>query len=160
MRELPIRKPNRLKGYDYSQGGAYFITICAKDRMELFSTIIGEASCQVYVELTKTGKIVDEAISRITEIYEYVSIEKYIIMPNHIHMIALISGNSGRQVAAPTVSQIIGNLKRAVSMCVESKKKKKSYYDHIIRNDSEYLNIAEYIESNPLLWNDDCFYPG
>jgi REP element-mobilizing transposase RayT len=157
MRELPTRKPNRLKGHDYCQSGAYFITICTKDRAELFGTIVGAATCRPYAELTELGKSVDDVIGKINYIYKHVSVEQYVIMPNHIHMIVVI-GNGGRQIAAPTISLIVGNLKRVVSMRSGFSPWQKSFHDHIIRNENEYNKIAEYIENNPILWIDDCFY--
>ena len=116
MRELPTRKLNRLKGYDYSQDGAYFVTVCTKDRAELFGTIVGAATCRPYVKLTEIGKFVDDAIGKINDIYEHVSVGQYVIMPNHVHIIVIVARKSGRQIATPTISLIVGNLKRAVSI--------------------------------------------
>ncbi|MCL2009640.1 MAG: hypothetical protein FWG71_03730 [Synergistaceae bacterium] len=95
MKELPKRKPNRLKDYDYSQNGAYFVTICALGRMEIFSAItVGAASCRP--RLTRTGEIIENEILTLSRTYEGVSVDCSVIMPNHVHMIIGIYGN-GRQ---------------------------------------------------------------
>jgi len=102
MSELPIRKSNRLKGYDYSQNGAYFVTICAKDCAELFGRIIvGAASCRP--QLSEIGEIVESEILRLSHTYNGVSVDYYVVMPNHVHMIIAIYNEDGRQNAAPCI---------------------------------------------------------
>ena len=168
MRELPARKPNRLEGYDYSRNGAYFVTICTKDRLELLSrVVVGAATCRpqeyfhtqerphAQIELTQSGNIVEAAICQIPIIYTDWDVAKYVIMPNHVH---LILTQNGRQIAAPTVSQIIGNMKRAVFLRLGYSLWQKSFHDHIIRNQEDYNRIVEYIENNPQNWEQDCFY--
>jgi REP element-mobilizing transposase RayT len=124
MKELPKRKPNRLIDYDYSREGAYFVTICSKERENLFGTVIvGVATCHPYVKLSDIGQAIDIAINNVSQIYPSVSVDIYVIMPNHLHMVLVINNDDGRyeehgrQVAAPTTVQtIIGNLKRFVSI--------------------------------------------
>jgi REP element-mobilizing transposase RayT len=160
MSELPKRKQNRLKGFDYSQNGAYFITICAKSRAELFGNIgVGAATCRPCVELSNTGLIIDAAIHRIHDVFRHVQIDQYVIMQNHVHLIIAVDANSGRQVAAPTISLIVGSMKRAVSVSAGFSPWQKSFHDHIVRNDDEYRRIAEYIATNPISWHEDCFFP-
>ena len=91
MNEMPKRKPNRLTNYDYSEKGSYFITICAKDKHEMFGQIIvGDAPQRVpHCALSEYGAFIDEQIKKINTIYSHVSVANYVIMPNHIHMIAL-----------------------------------------------------------------------
>ncbi|MCL2008997.1 MAG: hypothetical protein FWG71_00435 [Synergistaceae bacterium] len=168
MKELPKRKPNRLKDYDYSQNGAYFVTICALGRMEIFSAItVGAASCRPFPQdhpsplycprLTHTGEIIENEILTLSRTYEDVSVDCSVIMPNHVHMIIGIYGN-GRQNAAPTVSRVMNQWKRAVSIKVGYSVWQKSFHDHIIRDEDDYRRIAEYIENNPQTWTEDCFY--
>ena len=160
MMELPIRKPNRLQGYDYSQNGAYFVTICAKDRHELFGAVVVGADI-IRPQLSDIGMIVENAISKISQIYHTVVIDCYVIMPNHIHIIIVITNNDdGRMISAPTttLSNIIGYFKQNVSRTIGFSPWQKSFHDHIIRNEKEYQKIAEYIENNPINWKDDCFY--
>ena len=83
--ELPVRKSNRLKGYDYSQNGAYFITICTKNRQEILGKIINERSI-----LNEYGLVVKREIEKISVIRKECDIKQFVIMPNHIHLIVQI----------------------------------------------------------------------
>lgn len=144
---LPDRKKNRLENYDYSQNGAYFITICTRDRKKILSQIVGADTIRPYeIILSQYGKIVDKAINNIANIYENIPVDKYVIMPDHVHMILRITNNGGRMVSAPTV---IAGMKRYVSKKCGVSIWQKSYYDHIIRNQKDYNEIWEYIEHNP-----------
>ena len=128
MMELPRRKRNRLKNYDYSSPGVYFITICTRNMAELFwdnvdipaaeITDVGAASGrpQHYTNLPQShclsayGQIVDVAIQNIRRFYPAVSVNKYVIMPNHVHLLLQIhSDDFGRPLAAPTISTVIQN---------------------------------------------------
>ncbi len=148
--ELPRRKKIRLEEYDYSNYGAYFITVCTQNTDVQLSRI----SEDNFTILTDVGNIVDAAIQEISCRYPAVILDKYCIMPDHIHIILFINSidNHGRQIAAPTVSRIIGNMKRAVSMCVGYSIWQKSFYDRIIRNQQEYDEVWKYIDDNPLKW--------
>jgi len=155
---LPKRKPNRLRDYDYSQKGAYFITICVKDRKCILGNItIGDIA---HIQLSTIGKIVDNTIRNIPHIYnDAVSIEKYVIMPNHIHMIIMMPENvDGRAMRAPTISTIINQMKGFVTKKVGYSIWQKLFYDRIIRNQQEYEKTYEYIETNPSKWQEDKYY--
>lgn len=154
--ELPKRKPNRLKEYDYSKNGAYFITICTQDREELFWSV-GE-TCGFPYTLSAYGDIVNKEIMRIVDIYnETVKVDKYVVMPNHIHLIIVLQSD-GRPQAAPTISRVVKQFKGAVSKKIGFTIWQKSFHDHIIRNENDYREIWEYIDTNPLKWEEDCFY--
>ena len=102
MKELSVRKSIRLKGYDYSSAGYYFITICVEDGHEMLGTIVGhdDPACRASVELTEYGIISDKYIKTIESHYANVVVDKYCIMPNHIHIIFAIS-KTARGVVAP-----------------------------------------------------------
>lgn len=154
--ERPKRKYNRLKDFDYSTNGAYFITICTKEHKCVFSKIVGADIIRPsIIRLTRYGEIVKEAIENISKIYPNCSIDKYIIMPNHVHFILVISNSDGRIISAPTV---IGQFKRYVSKTIGFSVWQKSFYDHIIRDEKDYLRIWEYINSNALKWSEDQYY--
>jgi len=157
MKERPVRKNIRLKGYDYSRTGAYFVTICVKDKHELLGEVVGAATCRPYVVLSEYGAIIKSSIQKIPSIYGSVQVERYVIMPNHIHMMIRISDH-GRQIAAPTVSLIVSNMKRAVSMQTGFSLWQKSFHDHIIRTEEEYHRICRYIDENPARWPEDEYY--
>ena len=107
--ELPKRKPTRLKEYDYSQNGAYFITICVKERKELLSKIVGDGVLDVPNNiLTQYGEIADKYINKMNKFYQHIFIDKYVIMPNHIHLILSIINkeNGTSRTPSPTSSEI------------------------------------------------------
>ncbi|SHK80569.1 REP element-mobilizing transposase RayT [Desulforamulus aeronauticus DSM 10349] len=154
MNTLAIRKPNRLMGYDYSQNGAYFITICVKDRRELLWNVgatFGRPLCD------------HKHLSKYEEIYHSsVIIDKYVIMPNHVHMLIVLKNDdleNGRPKVAPTISRIIQQFKGSISKQIGSSIWQKLFHDHIIRNEQDYLEIWQYIDTNPIKWEEDCFYP-
>lgn len=134
------RKPNRLKNFDYSQKGGYFITICVKDKQEmLWGQCVGADSIRPNEtsHLSKYGLAIDSAIRDISKHYPNVLVNKYIIMPNHIHIILLLGVDSGRILSAPTkvVSIIIGQMKRYVSKQIGFSLWQKTYHDHVIRDE-------------------------
>ncbi|MGN0572506.1 MAG: transposase [Acutalibacteraceae bacterium] len=157
---LPKRKSIRLNGYDYSSCGAYFVTLCTKDKKKLFWNSVG-ANCVRPNEppLSEIGKIVDYEINKISTIYNAVVIDKYVVMPNHIHMIIMILADEyGRPQVAPTVSRLVKQFKGSISKQVGFPVWQRSYHDHIIRNQSDYDEIWQYIDENPLKWQLDCYY--
>lgn len=157
MKKLPKRKNIRLKGYDYSQAGYYYVTICTKNRQNLFwNEWDVRTTCDV--QLSTVGKIVDLEINKINFIYENVEINKYVIMPNHIHMIIILNDRDRRPKVAPTISRIIKQFKGSISKQIGFSLWQKSFYDHIIRNKHEYERIYGYIETNPLKWEEDKYY--
>ena len=159
--ELLKRKPNRLKGYDYSQNGAYFITICVKNRHEMLWNAVGAriARPQNTEDLSEYGIVIKNAINNISEQYPSVLVDKYVIMPNHIHMILLVdSSGDGRAMRAPTISTVINQMKGYVTKQIGFSLWQKLFHDHIIRNEEEYRKIWEYIDTNPLKWEDDCYF--
>ncbi len=160
VRNLPQRKQNRMEEYDYSLDGAYFVTICIKNKEQIFwdDVNVGADIIRPWnYRLSKYGKIVDTAINAIHDHYPTVYIDKYVIMPDHIHMIIVIDENNksvlnmdgGRLIAAPTLSVIVGQLKRVVSKQIGFSIWQKSYHDHIIRNVHDYNGICRYIDENP-----------
>ncbi len=81
-------------------------------------------------------------------------------MPNHIHMILIIQNESGRAMLVPTISTVIAQMKGYISKRIGNSIWQKSFYDHIIRNEQDYLEIWQYIENNPEKWQQDKFYTG
>lgn len=165
-KELPKRKQNRLKNYDYSSNGAYFITVCTKDRKNIFwdkkqPNFVGEDIILPpnSVRLSPYGKIVEEAITAIPKYYSHVELLQYVIMPNHIHMILFVPYNSGRIISSPTnILTVVGQMKRYVSKKIGKAIWQKSFHDHVIRNKNDYNKISKYINENPIIWQYDCFY--
>lgn len=159
---LPKRKQNRLTEYDYSQPGCYFITICVKARQPLLRRGAQCAPASGLLPLTEAGRITERMIVQISEHYQNVFVDKYVVMPNHVHLILRVEGDGGRTMCAPTskptVARIIKMLKEAVTKSMGHPIWQKGYHDHIIRNDADYLRIWDYIETNPAKWREDCYY--
>ena len=152
MENLPKRKPNRMADHDYSTSGAYFITIGTANREKLFWNDVGADIIRPQdVPLSFAGNIAEQGILQMAAHYETIVLDKYCIMPDHIHLILRIeSGIDGRMVSAPTVSTVVGSMKRWVSRQIGRPVWQKSFYDHGIRNQQDYDEIWEYIENNPM----------
>ena len=157
---LPQRKRNRLKNYDYSSCGAYFITICTLDRRNYFWKNVGATSGRPQdIELSSYGKMADEAIQNISSSYPALSLESYVIMPNHIHLLVRVCADEyGRPLVASTMSRVIKQLKGIVSKQARIGIWQKSFHDHIIRNREDYEEHLRYIYENPIRWHCDELY--
>ena len=152
MDQLPKRKQIRIENFDYSTPGAYFLTVCTANREKLFwSDRRGGYYPPECAPLSTIGKLVEQSVRAISDHYENVSVDKYCTMPDHIHLILRIESDIyGRMISAPTVSTVVGSMKRWVSKQVGRPIWQKSFYDHGIRNQQDYNEIWEYIENNPL----------
>ncbi len=174
--ELPKRKPNRLKNWDYSQPGSYFITVCTHGKRKLFGHVACTAqtvgaiheSPAVECILSETGQIAKSELINTADRFPNVEIENYVIMPNHIHLILTIKSDERAIRESPLhgrseVSKSIGYFKMNVSKRVhrthpDMKVWQRSFHDHIIRDEQDYILIWEYIDNNPVKWEEDCFY--
>ena len=111
--EQTKRKPNRLYRYDYSTPGAYFITVCTKNKEKILSTV-GATIGRPRLQLTEYGKMIDKAIKTIEKVYPFVTVDQYVIMPNHIHLLLQIhtdeNGRPNTQARSPLQinTQIVG----------------------------------------------------
>ena len=156
------RKPNRLRGYDYSKNGYYFVTICAQDLVEWFGKIENDQ-----MVLNECGQIVSECWRDLPNHYRNIKLDEAIIMPNHIHGIIIIENNVGNGFKPfPTkihgLSEIMRGFKTFSSRKINNKITnnrrfhwQKSFYDHVIRNENELTFIREYILNNPKKWDLD-----
>jgi putative transposase len=168
--EIHNRRSIRLKGYDYSREGMYFITICTHDRMCLFGKVENEE-----MNLNEYGKIAEKCFLAIPEHHPYAKLGPYIVMPNHIHCIIEITVGANNYSPLQTqtkrpihgTSKTIGSIVRGFKIGVTKWFRKntdihtvwqRNYYDHIIRNEKSYCRIADYIINNPLKWQDDKYY--
>ena len=145
--ELPKRKQIRLKNYDYSENGYYFITICTHNRQPLFFKPVGATLCG---RPGNPDKMIIKWLNEIKNKYEKTTVCNYVIMHDHIHLILIINSDNGRQVAAPTVMRVIGNMKRFASKEAKFSLWQKSFYEHVIRDEADYKKILEYMETNVL----------
>jgi REP element-mobilizing transposase RayT len=164
------RRSIRLKGYDYSQAGAYFITICTHNREYLFGEIVDDE-----MVLNDAGKIVRDEWLKTEKLRSNIKCDGFIVMPNHFHGILVITeSRRGVLQYAPTTlqspSQTIGAIVRGFKSTVTKQINQlrqtpgqklwhRNYYEHIIRNENDYYRIYEYIENNPLKWEFDSLHP-
>ena len=147
----PKRKKNRLKAYDYSSNGDYFITVCVSDFEELLSDVSPDGE----LTLTHIGCVVENAIKEIESHYDGVFLRNCVIMPNHVHLLLSLRADLDERYKLPNISSVVGSFKSNVSKRINMKIWQKSFYDHVILYDEEYDNIYDYIDANPLVWNRD-----
>jgi REP element-mobilizing transposase RayT len=157
-----IRKHNRLPGYDYSQNGYYFITVCTQGRIEWFAEVGNDK-----IILNGYGEILQKCWHDLPIHYKNIKLDEFVIMPNHIHVIIIIdNGNVGNGLKPfPTnhgLSEIVRGLKTFSSRKINETindgvnfRWQKSFYDHVIRDEISLNRIREYIRNNPALWDDD-----
>jgi putative transposase len=169
------RRSLHLEDYDYSSPGAYFVTIVSYKRLPIFRKIINDKT-----HLSQLGRIVEESWGEIPSHFPFVSLDAYVIKPNHIHGIVIIDENdmlSAKLVSHATILKCVYNstgpqsqsLGAIVGLFKSAATKRihrlgitkfqsiwqRNYYDHIIRNEDDYQSKVEYIHTNPLNWEDD-----
>lgn len=148
MNNLQKRKSPRKTGYDYTLGGAYYITICTNKKENILSEIIPDKSHGMpTVKLTSIGYKISEAIKGINLKFKDFQVDEYIIMPNHIHFI-IYHYKDGQT----SISDVIRNFKSYTTHIYGQKLWQRSFYDHIIRNENDYKHISKYIYENPARW--------
>ena len=151
---VPMRKRNRLQDYDYSKGGAYFVTICALYKKCLFGAVI-DGPDEPIMQLSELGRLVDAHIRAISDRYPTIEVVRYCVMPNHVHLLLCFD----LEKQNPTLSTVINQLKGAVSKSAGQTIWQKGFYDHVIREEAEYRQIGSYIEHNAAKWKSDDYYP-
>ena len=166
---LPERKSLRLKGYDYSQNGTYFVTACVNNGKKLLGYVdtdclqrVGTGLCarpQELIHLTELGKEVEKSLLFIQKKYNgKVTLETYSILPNHVHILLSIDNTKvtdGR--GDPSLREIIGSFKSYTTYVFRKNGGsgtfwQERFYEHIIRNDEDFSEKFEYITYNPLKW--------
>ena len=158
----PKRKQLRLREYNYSRPGYYFVTICTAVRNQnILCTIdsVGAAALggPPHVALTPAGQAVRELIDHMDHVYSNVTVNTFVIMPDHVHLILALSTPEGGspRAATPTASipQVVNALKGlAVKQTGIRPLWQRGYYDHVIRSDHDLQETREYIGNNPLKW--------
>jgi putative transposase len=159
----------RLKEYDYSQSGGYFITLCSDKGKFLFGSITNAE-----MRLNESGKIVKEFWFEIPQHFPNVLVDEFVVMPNHIHGIIFIEdcrggvnppkqrGEQTSPLRKRTLGQIVAFFKYRTTKLViqncrmsESRIWQRNFYEHVIRNEDDLKNIREYVINNPLKWELD-----
>ena len=160
----------RLKGYDYSKTGAYFITLCTQNRKCLFGSIVNGG-----IQLNKIGQIVKDEWIKIAEIQHEIKLDEYVVMPDHFHGIVIFTKSVGAIHESPIhgsplqmtqkqrrnmgLPKLIGRFKMLSSKKINKIRQtpgvklwQRDYWEHIIRNNDELINIRKYIKNNPKIW--------
>ncbi|MGF1537774.1 MAG: transposase [Elainellaceae cyanobacterium] len=168
------RRSMRLKGYDYSSPGFYFITICTHQRLCLFGNVEGNK-----MHLNEFGQVVLDCWQAIPQHFCHIELDEFVIMPNHIHGIIIV--NNGRDMAPPcptktqnrqfsrpvpgAISTAIGSFKSIATKRINEIRNapgcpvwQSQFYDRIIRDRDALDRIQRYIQQNPLAWQTDKLY--
>ena len=160
------RRSIRLPHYDYAQNGAYFVTVCTHKFQCMFGQIV-----DAQMELNKYGKIVTEYWNEIPRHFPHVELDAFVVMPNHMHGIIVIHNRVGATHGSPlqangpapgSIGAVIAQFKQAVTRRVRQHSQllhrivwQRNYYEHVIRSESKFNQIREYIRNNPMNWGLD-----
>ena len=165
MPGLPVRRSVRLRGHDYREAGAYFVTVCTLRRACLFGEIVDD-----HLQLSPIGEIVAAAWTSTPGHFPGIDLDAVVVMPNHVHGIILIVDSVGAKHASPlrvsprgtssgSLAAIVQSFKSAATRSVNLSRKtlgftlwQRGYYEHVVRDDEELNRIRRYIEDNPLRW--------
>ena len=172
--DFPKRKPTRIKNYDYSTEGVYFVTICIRDRMQILSEVVkidfdtlddardvlvgeGLAPPEYQTILKPCGMIVKEQLLLLESRYDNVTIEDYVIMPDHIHVLIYLHKKTGGASPSPTLDDVICAFKSLSSRACKKqlgieKMFQRSSAEHIVRDIFDYETRKKYIYENPMRW--------
>ena len=149
--DYPKRKNIRIPEYDYSKPGAYFVTVCTANRVPMLWHRLFLDVSDLHVPLSAAGKIVEQAIEQIPIHHTNVTVDRYCIMPDHIHLLLTIhTDEEGQEIPTKALSKIVGSMKRWASKQIGGTPWQKSFYEHGIRNHQDFVETWEYIENNPL----------
>ena len=167
------RRSMRLPGYDYTQPGAYFVTVCTQNRECMFGDVV-----EGQIALADPGRMVESLWRDLPEHYPGVALDEFVVMPNHLHGIIILVGAGPRacpdkprqpQGVAPTLSlpDVVHRFKslttaryrREVRECgsqpFADRLWQRNYYEHVIRDEDELDSVRQYIAENPLRWDHD-----
>ncbi|MCF6178951.1 MAG: transposase [Geopsychrobacter sp.] len=164
--DIHHRRSMRLRDYDYSRAGAYFVTICSHDRQLLFGDIDNGT-----MRLNRIGEIIHDQWQAIPRRFPIVELDEFVVMPNHLHCIFVLADQAlSKLTETVTVGDIVGAYKSlCVHHCLQWVKKndpnrmlgkiwQRNYWERIIRNDQEVGNIREYVQHNPTKWHSDKLF--
>lgn len=160
------RKPLRLKGYDYSQNNAYFVTVCVRDRSCIFWRPDAQNGRTMFAPtpvdaLSDVGLMVDACVRSIPMVYAHIQAAHYAIMPNHVHLLLLFDDAFVGAVTdrPPTdLSRVIKQFKGAASKKAGTPLWQKGFYETVVRSERQLLDIWQYITENPHKWQDDEYF--
>jgi putative transposase len=150
----------RLPGFDYRQGESYFVTVCTKDRRCSLGSVRLDS-----VELSALGRVARGSVEEIEPHYPFAKLHRYVIMPNHVHLLVQLQAENGEH-AERSVSTIISRFKYASTRkwhdANESKEPiwQRSFHEVIVRSEKQFNAFGKYIDENPIKWHRDQYNPG
>jgi putative transposase len=162
------RRSIRLDEYDYSQNGAYFITLCTFQREHLFGEVV-----EGVMQLNEAGQVVEDEWKKTPVVRPYITLDAFVVMPNHFHGIFVIEGDKEQEaplagfqkVPSRSVSSIVQNLKTVITKQVNRLRNlpstpvwQRNYHEHIVRGLDDLDRLRRYIEGNPGKWSEDRYY--
>ena len=164
--QLPKRKQVRMEGANYNDVGAYFITICTKDRRRILSTVGGDVPDAPTIKLMRYGEVANNVIQQMNAFYSHISVKNFVIMPNHIHVLLFVEDDGSSGTSTPTrrdrqhsaVSSFVSTFKRFCNKEYGENIWQRGFYDHIIRSREDYEEHRRYIYENPMTWVHDELY--
>ena len=163
-KQLPKRKHPRLNNFDYSSAGAYFVTICTWNRRCLLSDIVGRGLAPAdKVRYTSLGEIAEKQLLLLNERYPSLTVDQYVIMPNHIHIVFMIDNKAAGASPRPTISDIVCaykslTMRESGKIGFDGKLFQTSFHEHVVRGYEDYIEIRKYILENPTKWHSDELY--
>jgi REP element-mobilizing transposase RayT len=165
---FPQRKPLRMPEFDYSQDGAYYVTLCTHNKDNLLADVncVGADPC---VRPNAAGLMVEQKLHALETKFEGVTLDYYCVMPNHIHFVIFKSAEPGGHTGPPlqmilqwlktqTTNEYIKMVKNGILPPFDKRFWQRSYYEHVVRGDNDLFEIRRYIEENPLKWINDKYY--
>jgi putative transposase len=157
INQLPIRQSIRLQGFDYSQAGAYFVTICSYDRKCIFGNI---TNC--HLQLTEIGSLVIACWKGLAHQYPFISHDTWVLMPNHLHGILWLNNDYSK---VKSLGKVVAAFKAMSTsqtrQFVDHKMKlwQRDFFEHIIRDQNDLFRLRQYISDNPTQWTIDVENP-
>ena len=169
--DIHHRRSIRLREFDYSSAGGYFITICAQNRECLFGNVLDGIAV-----LNNAGKVLESVWKSLPERFPTIALDAFVVMPNHVHFIVTIGvpvefdgaaqENRATQGCAPTLDRVVGAFKSIAAAQVNRLLSRtgqplwqRNYYERVVRNETELAGFRDYIIHNPLKWEDDAENP-
>ena len=165
---MKYRRSIRLQNYDYAQAGAYFVTICTQHRACVLGDVVDGQ-----MQLSELGQIAAEGWQWLAQQYDEVQLDEWVIMPNHLHGILVLSDDDGRGgsraaqgLPRKPLGQLVGafktvTTKRINALCSTPAALfwQRNYHEHVIRNELDLMRLREYVTNNPMQWVLDSLYP-
>jgi len=157
------RRSIRLRGYDYTQVGAYFVTLCTWQRECLFGEVV-----EGVMRLSPTGRIIEVEWQRLGYHFPHICLDAFVVMPNHLHGIIVVNDPGMRPNGPPagSLGAMIGQFKSRATKRIWARSEnerapiwQRNYYEHIIRDEADLRRIREYIQNNAARWDQDQLHP-